>query len=614
MCGISGLYSLSKSSFEARDIVTRMTNAIVHRGPDAAGLWQSRDGQITLGHRRLSIVDLSPTGAQPMQTNSGRFFIAFNGEIYNHQALRQELIAQGVSFRGHSDTEVLLNLFERFGFVEALNRCVGMFAISLWDNENQNLYLARDRMGEKPLYYGYAGSDFVFGSELKALRTHPNFKNEVNREALALYFRHNYIPAPRTIYSDIYKLNPGEWLQISKAQLSNHALPEPRPYWRLIDHVPKHALNDLSDELVVSTLDQKLKDSVGLQMMADVPVGCFLSGGVDSSTIAGVMQSLNSKPIKTFTIGFQEAGYNEAEHAKLVAQHLKTDHTELYVTSDQAQAVIPKLAMMYDEPFADSSQIPTFLVSQLARTKVTVSLSGDAGDELFGGYNRYVLTQKMWKRLALMPRPLRALAGLAIHSLGPSSLNMAYQVARPFLGAGFQLSNPADKLKKAGAVLAMRSADEIYERLISHWTEPNQLVINGHEPLHQALKRGADFHSQDVVAKLMYIDTLTYLPDDILCKVDRASMAVSLESRVPLLDHRLVEWAWSLPMKYKIRDGVSKWVLRQVLDQYVPRKLIERPKMGFGVPIDSWLRGPLKSWAQDLLSEQTLKRQGYLNS
>lgn len=616
MCGIVGQLEWP-GKFEQGslfDDCRRMADAIAHRGPDNDGFWVSAEHGVALGHRRLAIIDTSPAGQQPMISASGRYVIAFNGEIYNHLDLRRELEGafNASGWRGHSDTETLLAAFDAWGVDEALRRCIGMFAIALWDREHQELILARDRLGEKPLYYGWQGQGdanvFLFGSELKALRAHSSFSRSINRDALALYMRHNYIPAPHSIHDGIYKLQPGCILTVSMSRRE----PQIRSYWSALQVAMDGQASrrtPRSPQEAVDELEILLKSAVSQQMVADVPLGAFLSGGIDSSTIVALMQAQSSRAVKTFTIGFNEAGYNEAMHAKAVAQHLGTDHTELYVTPQEAMAVIPRLPSMYDEPFADSSQIPTFLVSQLARQHVTVALSGDAGDELFGGYTRYTAAAGYWRKLSRFPLPLRKAAARLITALSPETWNaLAAQLRLSRLGP-----RAGDKLHKGAGVLASNAIDDLYHGLVSHWAEPSGLVIGGQEPVTPLTGLRRELSGLDPVERMMLLDLVTYLPGDILAKVDRASMAVSLESRVPLLDHRVVEFAWSLPQALKVRDGVGKWVLRQVLYRHVPQSIMERPKMGFGVPIDVWLRGPLREWAEALLDESRLRREGYFN-
>ncbi len=612
MCGLTGFLRVigGVDGALAQDVLHQMANALVHRGPDNDGYWVDPEAGIGLAHRRLAIVDLSPAGAQPMVSSSGRYVLAFNGEIYNHQLLRQPLEREGkvVSlWRGNSDTETLLAGFDTWGVENTLQRVIGMFAIALWDRELRTLTLARDRLGEKPLYYGWQGqcgeAAFLFGSELSALRRHPMFVADINRNALGLYMRHNCIGGANSIYTGIHKLLPGHILTVSSAA------PEPvvRAWWSgaaVAAHGVTHPFAGTPDE-AVSALEALLLDAVGQQMMADVPLGAFLSGGIDSSTVVALMQAQSARPVRTFSIGFHEEGYNEAEHAKAIAKHLGTDHTELYVTPEQALAVIPKLSSLYSEPFADSSQIPTFLVSQLARQHVTVSLSGDAGDELFCGYNRYQMTAGLWGKVSCLPHPLRQLAASAVTALPPGVWDK--------LGGLLPMSRVGDKLHKGAALLGSRSVADLYRGMVSHWSDPASVVIGATEPATVLTSLPPALQGLGDVERMMSLDMLSYLPDDILVKVDRAAMGVSLETRVPFLDHRVVEFAWSLPLAYKLRGGVTKWPLRQVLYRYVPHELIERPKMGFGVPIDSWLRGPLREWAETLLAEPRLRTEGYFD-
>ena len=606
MCGIAGFLDGSVQHPEV--VLKRMTGAIIHRGPDDEGHWCDRGAGIALGHRRLSILDLSPAGHQPMISVSGRYVMVFNGEIYNHGDLRRKLEGAGsAAWRGHSDTETLLAGFDAWGIQGALENAIGMFAIAVWDRQSDTLTLARDRIGEKPLYYGWQGDTFLFGSELKALRAHPAFQAEVDRGALCLLLRHNYIPAPHAIYKGIAKLRPGCLLTVSRQQR------EPRlvSYWSGAQTAESGVADVFSGNAMqaVDELETLLKDAVRRQMMADVPLGAFLSGGVDSSTVVALMQAQSSRPVKTFTIGFDEEGFNEAVHAKAVARHLGTEHTELYVTPEQAMAVIPRLPHLYDEPFSDSSQIPTFLVSQLARQHVTVSLSGDAGDELFCGYNRYRMTAQLWRKLSLLPISLRNLMARGVTGISPQTWNrFAKVLPRSVRGA-----NIGDKLHKGAHVLASGSADALYRGLVSLWDDPASVVMGGHEPATLLTGDAPALQGLDRIQRMMALDLLTYLPDDILVKVDRAAMGVSLESRMPFLDHRVVQFAWRLPQSMKLRDGQTKWALRQVLYRHVPQELIERPKMGFGVPLHDWLRGPLRDWGESLLDESRLQREGYFH-
>ena len=588
-----------------------MCAAIKHRGPDDEGIWYDENAGIGLGHVRLSVLDLSPAGHQPMHSPAGRYVIVFNGEIYNHLVLRRELekLGHAPQWRGHSDTETLLAGFDYWGIEATVSRSVGMFAFAAWDRGSRSLTLGRDRIGEKPLYYGWQGDLLLFGSEIKALRAHPAFDAAIDRDALTLFMRHNYIPAPYSIYRGIRKVVPGALTTVSLDRRQEQST----RYWDLRDVVAagleRPFRGDRSD--AVSELDTRLRGAIRGQMTADVPLGAFLSGGIDSSTIVALMQQESSRPIRTFTIGFHEAQYDEAQHAKAVARHLGTDHTELYVTPEQALEVVPRLPTLYCEPFADSSQIPTFLLSQLARRDVTVALSGDAGDELFAGYTRYALGRKLWSRVSLLPFPLRSALAHLINTVPSHRLRQSLAPLEPLLPAGLSRAILAHKLKRGAAVIDVRSAQQLYHQLVSLWTEPEDLVISGNQPETILSDRDWVPRTSDFVRRMMALDTVTYLPDDILVKVDRAAMGVSLETRIPLLDHRLVEFAWTLPLDFMVQQGVSKWPLREVLHQYVPKGIVDRPKMGFGVPIDLWLRGPLRAWAEELLAEPRLRREGY---
>ena len=612
MCGFAGIFAINRSIDER--LLVRMGNAIAHRGPDDSGQWLDPQAGIGLTHRRLSIVDLSPAGHQPMFSPSARYVIAFNGEIYNHADMRMSL--PGVAWRGRSDTETLLAAFDAFGVEATLKQCVGMFAFALWDRADRFLFLARDRLGEKPLYYGWQDDIFLFGSELKALKIHPAFKGEINRDALTLLLRHNCVPAPYSIYRGIQKLPPGTLLQLrpgADGMLRRDATPV--QYWSASEAASNGEASPLpgGETQTIDALESRLRESIGMQMMADVPLGAFLSGGIDSSAVVALMQAQSSKAVKTFTIGFNEADYNEAKHAKAVAQHLGTDHTELYVTPAEALAVIPTLPTLYDEPFSDSSQIPTFLVSRMARKHVTVSLSGDGGDELFGGYNRYFMASGMWRKVGWIPRPLRQAAATVMDAVPAAGWDALYRIGSKFLPRALQTVQAGDKAHKLAQVLSAHGPGDIYRRLVSHWKDPAKIVIGGVEPDTTSHDAALWNTVRSFESKMMLLDTVSYLPDDILVKVDRAAMAASLETRVPFLDHRVVEMAWRLPLHMKIRNGQGKWALRQVLYRHVPRELIERPKMGFGVPIDVWLRGPLREWAEALLAEPRLHREGFFN-
>jgi asparagine synthase (glutamine-hydrolysing) len=615
MCGIAGFWGFgSFDSVAIRAASERMGEAIRHRGPDDSGLWVDEATQVALVHQRLSILDLSPAGHQPMTSISGRYVIVFNGEIYNHLELRNKLQGpkgEGQNWRGHSDTETVLACFEAWGIEKTLKNIVGMFAIALWDREERALYLVRDRMGEKPLYYGWQRGVFLFGSELKALRAHPAFSGEIERDAIALQLRHNYIPAPYSIYRGIKKLLPGHVLKLTGLRDGDEGLLQ--AYWSLAEVVERGRADPFrgnADE-AVTALDGLLRDVVAGQMMADVPLGAFLSGGVDSSTIVAIMQAQSVRPVKTFTIGFNEDGYNEAQHAKAVARHLGTEHTELYITPQQAIEVIPRLPSLYDEPFSDSSQIPTFLVSDMTRQNVTVSLSGDAGDELFAGYTRYDLVSSLHRRFARVPRLALASMGAAVRLLSVEGWDRVTAPIKPFLP--MRMHNVGHKLHRMAELTAISEPMNFYRQVVSHWPLPEQLVQQGNEPTIYFERTRTHGKRVDYIEMMMFADALTYLPDDILVKVDRAAMGVSLETRVPMLDHRIVEFAWRLPLSMKMRKGESKWILGQVLDKYVPRELIDRPKMGFGVPIDSWLRGPLREWAEALIDESRLRREGFFD-
>lgn len=616
MCGLIGF---NRSNTPSLKVAESMCQQIKHRGPDNHGVWLEDDCPIVLGHVRLSILELSAAGNQPMKSECGRYVIALNGEIYNHLTLRVKLKEQGVhnTWRGHSDTETLLACFSAWGIDKTLQSTVGMFAIALWDKQEKTLTLARDRMGEKPLYWGWSNDLLVFASELKAIKAHPEFKAEINRDALTLLLRHCYIPAPYSIYKGINKLLPGHILHIPlQGNLSESKASISKPYWSLNKVVEEGIANPFvgNSTEAVYALEKQLKDSVADQMLSDVPLGAFLSGGIDSSTVVALMQSQSSQHINTFTLGFDEPGYNEAIHAKAVAKHLGTKHTELYIKADDALSVIPKLPSIYCEPFADSSQIPTFLVSQLAKQHVTVALSGDAGDELFGGYNRYIAAQKVWGPIQKTPKFVRQIAAASLRSISPNNWDRLFEFAKPVLPKKLQLSIPGEKARKLSEVLTLSSSEEFYRQLTSHWSDPASVVINGIEPLTLLTDPTAWPKTDRFEHSMMAMDAQTYMSDDILVKVDRAAMANSLETRTPLLDHRVVELAWKMPIDYKIRNGQGKWLLRQVLYKYVPKELIERPKTGFGIPLANWLRGPLKDWAESLLDEKRLQQEGYFHS
>ena len=610
MCGLTGFLNRRNSLPEAEldQTVRHMADRLAHRGPDDEGFWVDAENGIALGHRRLSIVDLSAAGHQPMHSSSNRYVIVYNGEIYNFRDLRDELMAKGATFHGHSDTEVMLTAFEIWGVAETLGRFIGMFAFALWDKTEKTLYLARDQVGIKPLYWVQEGDLVLFGSELKALTAHPYWNPSIDRDSVASYMRHNYVPAPNTIWQGARKLMPGSILVFREGRS-----PEIRTFWHIDDAVAAARRNPLTvgDEEATDALDALLRDAVQRQMVADVPLGAFLSGGIDSSTVVALMQAQSDRPVQTFSIGFNEDGFNEAQHAKAVAEHLGTIHTELYITPAEALAIVPHLTEWYDEPFADSSQIPTYLVAQLARRHVTVSLSGDGGDESFGGYNRYFYATQLWKQTYRLPPWTMDMAGRAILAVPEQMWNVAGKLV-PSRRRPVQFGKKIHKLASTLLPNGQGGQDVLYRSLLTHWHDPDTLVKGAHE--HKGILWDSSIADRipDFFDRMQYFDTLTYLPDDILTKVDRASMAVSLEARVPLLDHRVIEFALRLPKRMKYRNGDGKWLLREVLKRYVPEALVDRPKMGFGVPIDHWLRNELREWAGDLLSPAAIARHDVL--
>ena len=615
MCGIAGYASAGGfESASANDIALSMANAITHRGPDDSGVWVDPQAGVALAHRRLSILDLSSAGHQPMISVSGRYVIVFNGEIYNHNDIRNELEENHYQWKGTSDTESLLAGIETWGLEITLKKCVGMFALVIWDRKARELLLARDRMGEKPLYYGNNNGLFFFGSELKAIKAHPEFQGTVDRDSVTLFMRHNYIPAPYSIYRGIKKLEPGTWLRIPETKFGEVSDLTPSQYWSLeeIANQGQSHLFSGSDDDALGELERLLKQSIRGQMVADVPLGAFLSGGIDSSTVVALMQAQSGQPVKTFTIGFDEEGYNEANQAKEVAHHLGTDHTELYVTPKEAMEVIPRLPALYDEPFSDSSQIPTSLISQLTHQNVTVSLSGDGGDELFGGYNRYYWARSIWGKVKRLPPKLRQMLARLIKSQATSRWDRVYECCQFAIPKSRRVARAGANMHKLADLITVSNSDELYRSLVSHWESPQDIVLGGSEPS-TVLTRGVILQTGGgIEQRMMLMDGLSYLPDDILVKVDRAAMGESLETRVPLLDHRVVEFAWRLPLQMKIREGQGKWILRKVLQKYVPPKMFERPKMGFAVPLNEWLRGPLREWAEELLCEKRMKDEGFL--
>lgn len=599
MCGVVALLSPPDVAIDPASLRS-LTARLHHRGPDGSGTWLGEG--IGLGHTRLSIIDVSPAGAQPMMSADGRWVISFNGEIYNHLDLRADL---EVSWRGHSDSETLANAIAKWGFVAAVKRCIGMFAICAWDREGRQLYLARDRMGEKPLYYGRVNGQFRAASELKALATSGD-RLKIDTASLGTYFRHNYIPAPHTIWKGIFKLAPGHVLQVDQRNLNNLAASQ--PYWEIDQFLEEEPFSG-SDQEAIDELQRLIRQSVGRQMVADVPLGAFLSGGIDSSTIVSVMQELSPKKVRTFTIGFEDKEYNEADRAEKIAKYLGTDHTTLVVTPSAALDTVCDFPEIWDEPFSDSSQIPTLLLSRLTRKWVTVSLSGDGGDELFAGYRSYDKFMQIWGLHQRIPGPLRRL--MAKGSLGLSAVPWG-RVAN-FLPAksGHQIRKLANRLEIAGTIFSTEHPDEVYRRMVSHWTQPSEVVGGSYEaatPFMNLRSRGPDYG----VSRLQYLDQHAYLPGDILTKVDRAAMSIGLETRIPLLDPNIVSYSWRLPMSLKVREGKGKWVLREVLSRYVPRELYEAPKKGFSVPVGEWLRGPLRDWAEALIAREKLEAQGYL--
>lgn len=624
MCGIVGI--ISNNNKDLAVTVSHMAETLRHRGPDDFGVWTDDSKGVALGHRRLSILDLSSEGHQPMVSPSGRYIISYNGEVYNFMELRKELEQNGFKFRGHSDTEVLLSCFEKWGVESAVKRFIGMFAFALWDRDSSVLYLVRDRLGIKPLYFGWSGKSFIFGSELKSFYRYPYFDAEINRDAMALYLRYNCIPSPYSIYRNIYKLAQGCILTIPLQKAGYYSdfspYPEeegatwkPKRYWSSHE-IAREANENLftgSENAAAEHLEKLLKDSIKMRMVADVPLGAFLSGGIDSSIMVALMQVQSSRSVKTFTIGFEEEEFNEAKHAKAVAEHLGTEHTELYITPREAMDVIPRLPQLYDEPFSDSSQIPTYLVSHLTRQHVTVSLSGDGGDELFGGYMRHFAFQALWKHIGRIPPSLRRFFASSLNLLSPDNWTQLFRTFEFLVPRRRRVSLPGNKIYKLAQVFKQNSPESMYTALVSHWREPDSIVLGAREPATIPTDHSNGSLFSNYAQWVMYLDAITYLPDDILAKVDRASMGVSLEARVPLLDHRVVEFAWRLPISMNIRNGQGKWLLRQILYKYVPQEIIERPKMGFSIPVGMWLRGPLRDWAEDLLSEKRLREEGFFN-
>jgi asparagine synthase (glutamine-hydrolysing) len=591
-------------------MLQRMTDALARRGPDGEGHWFSEDGQVGLGHRRLSIIDLSAHGAQPMASASGRYILSYNGEIYNYLSLRDELAQNGYLFQGHSDTEVIVAGCDHWGLEATVSRLAGMFAMAVWDRREKTLSLVRDRIGIKPLYYSLIDGALVFASELRPIVAWRKSLPDISLRGLAEFLRLGYVPCPLSIFEGVHKLPPATILSFGEGRVTG-----PRPYWSVSETVVRGFAHQRMDEAeVLDELDTRLGDIVSQHMISDVPLGAFLSGGVDSSTVTALMQARSAKSVKTFSIGFEDVAYNEANYAADVASHLGTDHTELYVSESDALAVVPSLPDIYDEPFADISQIPTYLVARLARQRVTVSLSGDGGDELFGGYNRYLFVSNFWNRLSRVPRPLLRLAASGIAAPSPAAWDAAFRWLGPVLPQKLRPALAGQKMQKVASVLSSASLHELQSRLIAQWPHPEVVMA----PAHQAaacsgLPPPSQVPDIPAAAQQMAWDTSTYLVDDILTKVDRATMRVGLEARVPLLDHRMVEFAWEIPMTMKFKDGSGKYILKRLLERYVPRNLFERPKMGFGIPVDSWLRGPLKEWASAYLLAESNPDNDYLD-
>ena len=618
MCGIAGLFRPGGGEEGQLAATARsMTEALAYRGPDAAGFWTNAAAGVAFGHRRLAVIELSEAGAQPMRSDCGRFTITFNGEIYNFIDLRAELEAAGAApnWRGHSDTETLLYAIRHWGVEKALQRASGMFAFALWDERDRTLTLARDRFGEKPLFYGWCGGDLVFASELKALAKHPAWSPTLDRAAMTSFMRYAYVPAPSTIWSGFKKL-PSACCVTFAANVSYGALPAPRPYWSMRETVIAGQAARITDEHeAVAKLQRLLSLAIKRQCLSDVPLGAFLSGGIDSSTIVALMQAQRSQPVRTFTIGFSEAEFDEAADARKVAAHLGTSHTELYVDPQTARNVIPKLPTMYDEPFADSSQIPTHLVSAMARQHVTVALSGDAGDELFGGYNRHIWGRNLNAQFGAMPAALRRALAAFLRAVSPEPVGAFARVASPLLPARFNVRRAGDQVAKLARIVGSPSLDHMYRELCSIDDDPAQTILQGEEVSSWSDdEMGKVAAELDPLDRMTLADSLSYLTDDILQKVDRAAMAVALETRVPFLDKDVVELSARIPAHMKVRDGRGKWLVRQVLYQHVPADLVDRPKTGFSIPIDEWLRGPLKSWASDLLSPARLQAQKLFNA
>ena len=615
MCGIAGLFEPEPATAadQLGRLARQMAGALTHRGPDDSGAWTDPSAGVAFAHQRLAVIELGPEGHQPMESSDGRWVVSYNGEIYNYQRLRRRLVGEGASFRGGSDTEVLVTAVQRWGLEASLEAFEGMFAMALWDRHRSELHLVRDRLGEKPLYYGWVGNRLAFASELKGLCRLPEFAGELDRDAVALYLRHNCVPAPRTVYQGVAKLPPGSIFSAGMG-LRRGRLPPVKTYWSARQAVESARQRPLSGppEAMADKLEAALSESVAARMVADVPIGAFLSGGVDSSVVVALMQQHSCRPVRTYTVGFADRTFDESAEAAAVAAHLGTEHTPLRVSDSDASAVIPDLPEIWDEPFGDISQIPSLLVSRLARSQVTVSLSGDGGDELFAGYNRHALLERLWHRSAVLPDPVRRLAGLTLKRLPPGAVDGAARITSALIPR-WQVRNPATKVSKVGKVLLASGPEDAYLSLVSHWGDPESMVLGAGFAPSLASSPEQWPALAGITEQMLWLDLVGYLPDDILTKLDRAAMSTSLETRVPFLDRAVLDLAWRLPMAMKLRRGTTKWVLRQVLYRHVPKTLVERPKMGFGLPIGAWLRGPLRPWAEELLAAPRLRRQGLLD-
>lgn len=617
MCGIAGFFSPRLDAGIARSVAKRMADAIAHRGPDSEGVWLDRACGIAIAHRRLAIIDISANGAQPMISHGGRFVVAFNGEIYNFRQVRERLDAKRqIQWKGTSDTEVLLEAIHEWGLSGALRQCVGMFALCLWDRQERRLSFARDRFGEKPLSVATMGGSIIFGSELSALRRHPDWKSNLSLDSIASYLRLSYVPSPYSVFENVRRVAPGTVLSTVIDDACNAGPFLEEPYWSVAEDIEpvRSSRNDISANDAVTQVEAALLETVDRQMISDVPLGAFLSGGIDSSVVVAMMSARAGNRVKSFTVGFHEGGYNEADDARLVAKHFGTEHHELYIPAKEAIETIPRLSTKYDEPFADSSQLPTLLVSEFARGHVTVALTGDGGDELFSGYNRYSWAPAIWNRLQYFPIGWRQLIARTMNAISPRIWESGYGLGAAFMPASRRQRNVGDKMHKLAATIQTASPRELYTFLISLWTEPEQLLTGGHEHKCRALSAAFNPASEDYVSWMMKTDAATYLPDDILVKVDRASMSVGLEARAPFLDHELVQLVWRLPQKFRTMDGRGKWLLRQVLYKHIPREMVDRPKAGFAIPLDIWLRGPLRKWADSILVPSRLESRGILRS